>query len=136
MLKKILNIFSNSLFLFASTTFRLIMKNNFTQMATSAGHPVAYMIGPIFKHIIDYMQLYLRWSWLWSWRVWKQVKLLRFGHTNPAHKHSKADAPKMSLYLVWILVHKHNWAMFLRKWRYSQWWSLPGHVECIFVNKN
>ena len=34
------------------------MKNNFTQMAASAGHAVAYTIGKIFKHIIDYMRLY------------------------------------------------------------------------------
>ena len=27
-------------------------------MAVSAGQAVAYTIGPIFKHIIDYMQLY------------------------------------------------------------------------------
>ena len=29
------------------------MENNFIQMVTSAGHAVAYTIGPIFKHIID-----------------------------------------------------------------------------------
>ena len=34
------------------------MENNFIQMAISAGHTVAYMIGPIFKHIIDCVQLY------------------------------------------------------------------------------
>ena len=34
------------------------MEDNFIQMAASAGHAVAYNIGPIFKHIIDYMQLY------------------------------------------------------------------------------
>ena len=34
------------------------MKNNFMQMAASAGHAVAYTIGPIFKHIIDCVQLY------------------------------------------------------------------------------
>ena len=28
------------------------MENNFIQMAASAGHAVAYTIGPIFKHII------------------------------------------------------------------------------------
>ena len=38
--------------------FRLIMENNFIQMAVSAGHVVAYTIGPFFKHIIDYLQLY------------------------------------------------------------------------------
>ena len=39
-----------------------------------------------------------------------------------------------------ILVHKHNWAIFLRKWvrrgSYSQWWSLIGLVERIFAYKN
>ena len=33
------------------------MENNFIQMAASAGHAVAYMIGPIFKHFIDCVQL-------------------------------------------------------------------------------
>ena len=34
------------------------MENNFIQMAASAGHAIAYAIGPIFKHIIDCVQLY------------------------------------------------------------------------------
>ena len=41
------------------------MLNNFIQMAASAGYAVAYMIGPIFmhiihcvQHIIDYVQLH------------------------------------------------------------------------------
>ena len=34
------------------------MENNFNQMGASAGHIVAYRIGPILKHIIDCMQLY------------------------------------------------------------------------------
>ena len=34
------------------------MENKFIKMAASAGHAVAYTIGPIFKHIIDCMQLY------------------------------------------------------------------------------
>ena len=36
-------------------SFWLIMENNIIQMADSAGHAVAYTIGPIFKHIIDYI---------------------------------------------------------------------------------
>ena len=40
------------------------MENNFIQMAVSAGHAVSYTIGPIFKHIIDYMQLYFNCVWL------------------------------------------------------------------------
>ena len=35
------------------------MENNFIQMAASAGHAVAYTISPIFKHIIDCVQLYI-----------------------------------------------------------------------------
>ena len=35
------------------------MENNFIQMAASAGHLVANTIDSIFKHIIDYVQLYL-----------------------------------------------------------------------------
>ena len=34
------------------------MENNFIQIAASTGHAVAYMIVPIFKYIIDYVQLY------------------------------------------------------------------------------
>ena len=34
------------------------MENNFIQMAASAGHALAYTIGPIFKHIIDCVRLY------------------------------------------------------------------------------
>ena len=34
------------------------MENNFIQIATSAGHAVPYTIDPIFKHIIDCVQLY------------------------------------------------------------------------------
>ena len=34
------------------------MDNNFIQMAASARQAVAYKIGPIFKHIIDGVQLY------------------------------------------------------------------------------
>ena len=34
------------------------MENNFIQIADSADHAVAYTIGPIFKHIIDCVQLY------------------------------------------------------------------------------
>ena len=34
------------------------MENNFIQIAASAGHAVANTIGPIFKYIIDWVQLY------------------------------------------------------------------------------
>ena len=34
------------------------MENNFISMAASACHAVDYTIGPIFKHIIDCVQLY------------------------------------------------------------------------------
>ena len=58
----------------------------------------------------------------------------------PARIHCKADAPKTSHCLVRILVQRHNWAIFCRKWarwgRYSQWRSLSVHVERIFVHKN
>ena len=38
---------------------RLIMENNFIKMTASACRAVAYTIGPIFKHIIDGVQLYI-----------------------------------------------------------------------------
>ena len=34
------------------------MEKNFIQMASSAGHTVAYTFGSIFKHFIDCVQLY------------------------------------------------------------------------------
>ena len=62
------------------------------------------------------------------------------GHRKPARIHEKADASKTRHCLVSIIVQRHNWAIFLRKWarrdRYSQWRSLSGHVERIFVHKN
>ena len=77
-----------------------------------------------------------RWSSFWSWRLCKQAKLSHLRQNQPARIHWKADAPKTSHCLVRILVQRHNWAIFLRKWsrtgRYSQWWSLSGHVERIF----
>ena len=33
------------------------MESNFIQMAASAGHAVAYTIGPIFKRVIDAPQI-------------------------------------------------------------------------------
>ena len=44
-------------FLLKVQSFWLIMANNFIPMASSAGHAVAYTISPIFKHIIDCVQL-------------------------------------------------------------------------------
>ena len=55
---KQLNIFSNFFFYLKVQSFRLIMENNFIQIAALAGHAVDYTIGPIFKHIIDCVQLY------------------------------------------------------------------------------
>ena len=73
-----------------------------------------------------------RWSSFWSWRVCKQVKFSHLGHRKP-------DASKTSHCLVRILVKRHNWEIFLRKWarrgRYSHWRSLSGHVERIFFSQ-
>ena len=78
-----------------------------------------------------------RWCSFWSWRV---CKFSHLGHIKPAPIHWKADAPKTGHCWVRILVQRHNWAIFLRKWarrgRYSQWRPLSGHVEWIFVHKN
>ena len=43
-LKKLLNNFSNFFFYLKVQSFRLIMENNFNQMAASAGYAVAYTI--------------------------------------------------------------------------------------------
>ena len=81
-----------------------------------------------------------RWSLFWSWLVCKQAKLSHLGHRKPIRIHWKADAHKTCHCLVQILVQKHYWAIFLRKWarrgHYNQWRSLSGHVEQIFVHKN
>ena len=47
----ILNICSNLFIYLKVQSFRLIMENNFIQMAASAGHAVAYTIGPIFNRL-------------------------------------------------------------------------------------
>ena len=81
-----------------------------------------------------------RWSSFWSWRVCKPAKLSYLGHRKPAHIHWNADTLKTNHCLVQILVQRHNWVIFLRKWasrdRYSQWRSLSGHVQRIVVHKN
>ena len=51
-------IFSQFFFYLKVLSFRFIMEKNFIQMAELADHAVAYTIGPIFKHIINYVQLY------------------------------------------------------------------------------
>ena len=80
------------------------------------------------------------WCSFWSWRVCKQSKLLHLEHRKPACIHWKAGAPQTNHSLLRILVQNCNWAIFLQKWaksgRYSQWWSLAGHVERILVHKN
>ena len=43
------------------------MENNFIQMATSAGHAVAYMIGPIFKLIIA--AVYQQVTHIWNYEI-------------------------------------------------------------------
>ena len=53
-----LNICSNFFLYLNVQSFLLIIENNFIQMATSAGHAVAYTIAQTFKHIIDCVQLY------------------------------------------------------------------------------
>ena len=67
-------------------------------------------------------------------------KIVHFGHRKPARIHWKANVPETSHCLMRILVQRHNWAIFRRKWarrrRYSQWRSLSGYVEQIFVHKN
>ena len=81
-----------------------------------------------------------RWSSLGSWRRRKQAKFSHLGHRIPARIHWKANAPKTSHCLMRILVRKHNWTTFLRKWErrghYSQLRSLSGHVDPSFVHKN
>ena len=63
-----------------------------------------------------------------------------FWNGKPARIHWKAAAPKTNHCLVRILVQRHNWAIFPRKWAnrgsYSQWRLLSGHVERNFVHKN
>ena len=58
---------------------------------------------------------------------------------NPHAYIEKPTHPKTSHCLVRILVQRHNCANFLPKWartdRYSQWRSLSGQVERIFVQK-
>ena len=48
-----MNIFWNFFFYLKEQSFRLIMENNFIQMAALAGHAVGHTIGTIFKHIIE-----------------------------------------------------------------------------------
>ena len=103
-------------------------KVQLVQELKSVDHPMRF-------HFPEFFRL----SSFWSWRVCKQAKLSHLGHRKLARMHWKPTRPKRHC-LVWILVQMHNWAIFLRKWarrgRYSQWRSLSGYVERIFVHKN
>ena len=57
-LKKTTEYFLKFLFLFESTILPVNNENNFIQMIASAVHTVSNTIGPIFKHIMDCVQLY------------------------------------------------------------------------------
>ena len=61
-------------------------------------------------------------------------------YTENPHAYIEKLTPKTSHCLVQILAQRHNWPILLRKWarrgRYSQWQSLSGHMERIFVHKN
>ena len=92
------------------------------------------------------------------WRFWQKKKMLsdeahfdlggyenkqnfRICGTKNSHAYiEKRKHPKRVAVWCGFLVQRHNWAIFLRKWarrgRYSQWRSLKGHVERIFVQKN
>ena len=63
----------------------------------------------------------------------------RIWGTENLHAYIDADAPITEHCLGRILVQRHNWAIFLRKWarrgRYRQWRSLSGHVERIFIHQ-
>ena len=56
--KKLPNIFSNFVFYLNVQSLRLIMENNFIQMAASADQAVAYTIDPICMYNIDCVPLY------------------------------------------------------------------------------
>ena len=49
-----------------------------------------------------------KWTWFWSWRVCKQVKLAHLWHRKPARIHWKAEVFKTSHCLVRILVKRHK----------------------------
>ena len=108
---------------------------------------VVYTLEQRWEILIDLQQMptlakknhICRWSSFWSWRICKQAKLSDLTHRKPTDIHWKADAPTTSHCFVRILVQRHNWTIF-RKWarrgRYSQWRSLSGHVERIFIHNN
>ena len=77
--------------------------------------------------------LYIRLNKDWKWACDRLTEDADFGKK----KNFFSDEARFDLGVL-ILVQKHNWAIFLRKSarRGSQWRSLSGHVEQIFVHKN
>ena len=74
-----------------------------------------------FKRLIKTKKYRVRHLTFWSWRVCKQAKLSHLGHRKPARIHWKLGN----------FLRKRT-----RRGGCSQWRSLSGHVELIFVHKN
>ena len=88
-LKKTTEYFQKFLFLFKSS----ILENNFIEMAASASYAVAYTIGSIFKHIIDYVQPYF---WLHKYYHLKRQLSLACRHNTYLWRHPTNNSPTVS----------------------------------------
>ena len=69
----------------------------------------------------------------------EQAELSYLGVRESAHHHGEVDASTTSDCLVWFLVRRHHWIIFLRKWarscRHCQWRALPHHAKRILASQ-
>jgi len=61
----------------------------------------------------------------------------RIWESESARRHGEADASTTSDCLMWFLVRRYHWAIFLRKWArsYRQLRALPYHVKRILASQ-
>jgi len=80
---------------------------------------------------------HLFWRSLFSPRRLCEQAELSYLRVRESARHGEADASTTSDCLVWFLIRRHHWAIFLRKWarscRHCQWRSLPRHAKRILV---
>ena len=102
--KKVLRIFWNFFSYLKVQSFRLIMENNFIQMAALAGHAVAYMIDTIYE--ISEM-----------FNCWERRRIALHTHFLPQQQYSRVYATFLAFHTLVYRWHFFHNITNIRSWR-------------------